>query len=65
MSIFPEGKESVPSFLVVHVPTTVSNTEQVLSQCLISGMTDSRESALIFLLLVLLLCLSHNEKGHF
>lgn len=52
MSIFPEGREVVSFFLVASVPTTVLGTQQALNQCLISDMTDSKDSD--FLLLVLL-----------
>lgn len=42
-----KAKKLVSFFLIAPVTTSVSNTRQALGQCLISNMTDSRESSLI------------------
>ena len=65
VSIFPEGREVVSFFLVASVPTTVLGTQQALNQCLISDMTDSKDSEMIFSCWYYWLCLSYNEKGSF
>lgn len=65
MSIFPEGREVVSFFLVASVSTTLLGTQQALNQCLLSDMTDSKDSEMIFSCWYYWLCLSYNEKGNF